>query len=105
MPPGAVIESPRAKISKTTPCKVGACGWVRLLGYHRTVEKNGALRAGSVARRAVRPDAPQLGREPINSEWSPDVAQLAQPFQPSPIWQSGRPAHRPFRGLLDVHSR
>jgi len=32
-------------------------------------------------------------------------AQLAQPFQPSPIWQSGRPAHRPFRGLLSVHSR
>src|SRR5216684_5852241 len=25
--------------------------------------------------------------------------------QPSPIWQSGRPAHRPFRGLLGVHSR
>src|SRR6266511_3313001 len=22
-----------------------------------------------------------------------------------PIWQSGRPTHRPFRGLLDVHSR
>ena len=28
-----------------------------------------------------------------------------QPCQPSPIWQSGRPAHRPFRGLLGVHSR
>jgi|ERR1700674_1548701 hypothetical protein len=26
-------------------------------------------------------------------------------FQPSPIWPSGRPAHRPFRGLLGVHSR
>src|SRR4029077_18507086 len=25
--------------------------------------------------------------------------------QPSPIWQSGRPAHCPFRGLLGVHSR
>src|SRR5712691_4794789 len=25
--------------------------------------------------------------------------------QTSPIWQSGRPAHRPFRGLLGVHSR
>jgi hypothetical protein len=25
--------------------------------------------------------------------------------QPSPIWQSGRPVHRPFRGLLGVHSR
>src|SRR6202030_4680109 len=32
-------------------------------------------------------------------------AHLTQPFQPSPIWQSGRPAHRPFRGLLSVHSR
>jgi len=26
-------------------------------------------------------------------------------YQPSPIWRSGRPAHRPFRGLLGVHSR
>src|SRR5882757_10023650 len=25
--------------------------------------------------------------------------------QPSPIWQSGRPVHCPFRGLLGVHSR
>src|ERR1700733_10943176 len=33
------------------------------------------------------------------------LAQLDQPFQPSPIWQSGRPTHLPFRGLLDVHSR
>ena len=30
---------------------------------------------------------------------------LPQPYQPSPKWQSGRPAHRPFRGLLGVHSR
>ena len=30
---------------------------------------------------------------------------FTQPYQPSPIWQSGRPAHRPFRGLLGVHSR
>ena len=25
--------------------------------------------------------------------------------QPSPIWQSGRPVHCPFRGLLGIHSR
>ena len=30
---------------------------------------------------------------------------LAQPYQPSPIPLSGRPAHRRFRGLLGVHSR
>jgi hypothetical protein len=30
---------------------------------------------------------------------------FTQPCQPSPIWLSGRPAHRPFRGLLGVHSR
>ena len=30
---------------------------------------------------------------------------LARPCQPSPIPRSGRPAHRPFRGLLGVHSR
>jgi hypothetical protein len=35
----------------------------------------------------------------------PVFAQLAQPFQPSPIWPSGRPTHRSFRGLLDVHAR
>ena len=32
-------------------------------------------------------------------------AHLAQPYQPSPKGLSGRPAHRPFRGLLGVHSR
>ena len=32
-------------------------------------------------------------------------AHLTQPYQPSPKLQSGRPAHRPFRGLLSVHSR
>jgi hypothetical protein len=30
---------------------------------------------------------------------------LAHPYQPSPKPLSGRPAHRPFRGLLGVHSR
>lgn len=30
---------------------------------------------------------------------------FTQPYQPSPIGCSGRPAHRPFRGLLGVHSR
>jgi hypothetical protein len=33
------------------------------------------------------------------------LAHLTQPYQPSPIPLSGRPAHRPFRGLLSVHSR
>ena len=32
-------------------------------------------------------------------------AHSPQPCQPSPIGVSGRPAHRPFRGLLGVHSR
>src|SRR5213080_3460304 len=30
---------------------------------------------------------------------------LPQPYQPSPIRVPGRPTHRPFRGLLGVHSR
>jgi hypothetical protein len=30
---------------------------------------------------------------------------ITHPWQPSPIPLSGRPAHRPFRGLLSVHSR
>ena len=33
------------------------------------------------------------------------LCSITQSCQPSPIWQSGRPAHRPFRGLLGVHSR
>jgi hypothetical protein len=32
-------------------------------------------------------------------------ARLARPYQPSPIHRSGRPARRPFRGLLGVYSR
>jgi hypothetical protein len=32
-------------------------------------------------------------------------AQFVQLCQPIPIWQSGRPTHRPFRGLLGIHSR
>ena len=32
-------------------------------------------------------------------------AHLTQPYQPSPKLQSGRPAHRPFRGLRGVYSR
>jgi len=36
-----------------------------------------------------------------------DIASLISPqsCQPSLIWPSGRPVHRPFRGLLGVHSR
>src|SRR5215468_11800334 len=33
------------------------------------------------------------------------LARVAQPCQPSPVPRPGRPAHRPFRGLLSVHSR
>jgi hypothetical protein len=33
------------------------------------------------------------------------VCSLPQSYQPSPIWQSGRPAPRPFRGLFGVHLR
>ena len=29
---------------------------------------------------------------------------FTQPYQPSPVWLPDRPAHRPFRGLLSVHS-
>src|SRR4029077_3562576 len=32
-------------------------------------------------------------------------SKFTHPCQPSPIPLSGRPAHRPFRGLLSVHSR
>jgi len=33
------------------------------------------------------------------------LAHLTPPCQPSPEGSPGRPAHRPFRGLLDVYSR
>ena len=33
------------------------------------------------------------------------ICSLPQSYQPSPIWQSGRPAPRPFRGLFGVHLR
>ena len=42
---------------------------------------------------------------PRCSRRAPTSLKLARPYQPSPKWVSGRPAHRPFRGLLSVHSR
>jgi len=41
---------------------------------------------------------------PRRSSWDP-LCSITQPYQSSPIGESGRPAHRPFRGLLSVHSR
>src|SRR5580692_10988693 len=42
---------------------------------------------------------------PRRSDWASSFAHSSQPYQPSPKGLSGRPAHRPFRGLLGVHSR
>jgi hypothetical protein len=42
---------------------------------------------------------------PRCSRWAYSSLKLPHPYQPSPIPLSGRPAHRPFRGLLGVHSR
>src|SRR5713226_3941363 len=42
---------------------------------------------------------------PRRSDWAYCFAHFTQPYQPSPKWQSGRPVHCPFRGLLGVHSR
>src|ERR1700682_2605739 len=42
---------------------------------------------------------------PRRSGWAYCFAHSPQPYQPSPKGSSGRPAHRPFRGLLGVHSR
>src|SRR6516164_6761234 len=42
---------------------------------------------------------------PRCSGWAYSSLKLPHPYQPSPIPLSGRPAHRPFRGLLGVHSR
>ncbi len=41
---------------------------------------------------------------PRRSDWDHSCS-FSQPYQPSPKWRSGRPAQRPFRGLLSVHSR
>ena len=42
---------------------------------------------------------------PRRSGWAYCFAHFTQPCQPSPKGSSGRPAHRPFRGLLGVHLR
>src|SRR3954449_9358363 len=42
---------------------------------------------------------------PRCSGWAYSSLCFTQPYEPSPKWQSGRPAHCPFRGLLGVHSR
>src|SRR3981189_3330124 len=42
---------------------------------------------------------------PRRSVWAYRFAHFIQTYQSSPIGLSGRPAHRPFRGLLGVHSR
>src|SRR5216684_3446473 len=42
---------------------------------------------------------------PRRSAWTYCFRSVTQPCQPSPKGLSGRPAHRPFRGLLSVHSR
>ena len=42
---------------------------------------------------------------PRRSGWAYSSLCFTQPYQPSPKGLSGRPVHRPFRGLLGVHSR
>src|SRR5882757_2795277 len=42
---------------------------------------------------------------PRHSVWTYRFAHFIQTYQSSPKGLSGRPAHRPFRGLLGVHSR
>src|SRR5947207_8383994 len=42
---------------------------------------------------------------PRRSGWAYSSLCFTQPYQPSPKGLSGRPAHRPFRGLLGVYSR
>src|SRR6516164_1116986 len=42
---------------------------------------------------------------PRRSGWADRFRSFLQPYQPSPKGSSGRPAHRPFRGLLGVHLR
>jgi hypothetical protein len=42
---------------------------------------------------------------PRCSGWVYSSLNLTHPYQPSPVRLPGRRAHRPFRGLLGVHSR
>ena len=48
---------------------------------------------------------PGLSPLPRRSVWAYCFAHFTQPYQPSPKGLSGRPAHRPFRGLLGVNLR
>jgi len=41
---------------------------------------------------------------PRRSDWDHSCS-ITRSYQPSPKWRSGRPAQRPFRGLLSVYSR
>src|ERR1700739_1877226 len=45
---------------------------------------------------------PPLPRRSDQVSW---FRSFTLPYQPSPKTRSGRPAHRPFRGLLGVHLR
>ena len=72
-----------------------------------------SLAGGPVTHRRARRGASRVARAslvymlspiPRHSDWVP-LCSIPQPYQPSPKWESGRPMHRPFRGLLGVHSR
>ena len=62
-------------------------GPARSLSLHRRYPTSAVLRTSP----------PPQGARPLRS--------FTQPYQPSPKGLSGRPAHRPFRGVLSVHSR
>ena len=72
---------------------------VRLVLSSLTWPRFGASRVARAFLVCVLPPVPRC------SELGVVFAHLIQPYQPSPKLQSGRPAHRPFRGLRGVHSR
>jgi hypothetical protein len=67
----------------------------------------GYTKSGSICRAFVDQHAPKKADVETSGELGSKPASPAQMLfaQPSPIPLSGRPAHRPFRGLLSVYSR
>jgi len=90
---------PASAVLRASPSPQGA----RPIRHRRPVGRpRPRLGASRVARAFL---VYMLSPLPRRSDWERCFAQIPQPCQPSPIWQSGRPTHRLFRGLLGVHSR
>src|SRR5260370_20991023 len=89
---------PASAVLRTSPSPQGARPVPRGLPVGRRRPRFGASRVSYAFLVYMLPPLPR------RSVWAYCFAHFAQPCQPSPKGSSGRPAHRPFRGLLVVHA-